>query len=133
MFGSQLIAFPPLLLTFDNQSPAIGRHCLPSTGEVGVDGYAISGYHLINLDTQLSKNRRSCSLPLIPWLLPVSSERIAPNQCTRIAKQRLIEIVWACGGPLALQVVSLARNRYTELTNLVIENCQVRWVQVGSG
>jgi len=33
------------------------------------------------------------------------------NQCTRIAKQRLIETGWACGGALALNVVSLTRNR----------------------
>ncbi len=38
-FGSRLIAFSPLLLTFDDQSPAIGGCFLPSTGEVGVDGY----------------------------------------------------------------------------------------------
>jgi hypothetical protein len=51
------------------------------------------------------------SLPPIPRPKPVSDERIAPNQCTRIAKRRLIENDWACGGALASKVVSLARNR----------------------
>lgn len=79
-FGSQLIAFPPLLLTVDDQSLAIGWRCLPSTGKVGVDDFSFSRYHLTNLDTQLSKNKRSCSLP--PFPRPhrsVSGERIAPN------------------------------------------------------
>jgi len=44
--------------------------------------------------------------------------------CTRIAMLRLIETGWACGGVLALKMVLLARNRYTELSNLVIENYQ---------
>jgi hypothetical protein len=85
-FGSRLIAFPPLLLTIDNQSHATGWCSLPSTKEVGVDGYALSLYHLTNIDIQLSKNIRSCSLLLIPWLSPVSSEQIAPNRCKRIGK-----------------------------------------------
>jgi hypothetical protein len=33
------------------------------------------------------------------------------NQCTRIAKQRLIETGWACDSALVLQMVLLARNR----------------------
>jgi hypothetical protein len=33
------------------------------------------------------------------------------NQCTRIAKRRLIETGWTCGGALALRVVLPARNR----------------------
>ena len=64
--GSRFIAFPPLLLTFEDQSLALGWRCLPSTREVGVDRYAFSVYHLTNLDTQLSKNKRRCSLPSIP-------------------------------------------------------------------
>jgi hypothetical protein len=42
----------------------------------------------------------------------VSIHRCRPtNQCTRIAKQRLIETGWACGVTLASKVVLLARNR----------------------
>ena len=63
--GSRLIAFSPLLLTFDDQSPAIGGCSLPSTGEVGVDDYSFSVYHRTNIDTQLSKNKVR-SLPSIP-------------------------------------------------------------------
>jgi len=33
------------------------------------------------------------------------------NQCTRIAKQRLIENGWACGVTLASKAALLARNR----------------------
>ena len=53
--GSQLIAFPPLLLAVDDQSLARGWRCLPSTGEVRVDDYSVSVYHRTNIDTQLSK------------------------------------------------------------------------------
>ena len=53
------------------------------------------------------------------------------NQCTRIAMRRLLETGWACGGALVSKVVLLARNRYTELSNLVMNNCpKVRiWVE----
>ena len=63
--GSLLIVFPPLLLTVDDQSLAIGWRCLPSTGEVRVDRYTFSVYHRTNIDTQLSKNKVR-SLPPIP-------------------------------------------------------------------
>ena len=76
-FGSRLIAFPPLLLTFEDQSPAIGWCCLPSTGEVGVDDFPRSGYHLTYIDTQLSKNSEPFFAAHSP-ALPVSDERIAP-------------------------------------------------------
>jgi hypothetical protein len=61
--------------------------------------------HRTNIELELSKNNLRSLLP-IPRPKPVSGERIAPNQCTRIAMQRLIETGWACGGALALQVVS---------------------------
>jgi len=41
------------------------------------------------------------------------------NQCTRIAKQRLIENDWACGGALALKVALLARNRVISSVGLL--------------
>jgi len=41
----------------------------------------------------------------------VSGERVAPNRCSRIAKQRLIENDWAYGGALASKVTLLTRNR----------------------
>lgn len=80
MSGSRLSAFPPLLLTIEDQSHATGWCCLPSTGEIGVDEYPVWGYHLTNMDIQLSKNKRSCSLPSYPRSeRSVSDERIAPN------------------------------------------------------
>jgi len=48
-------AFLPLLLTFDDQSPATGQRSLPSTWEVGVDVSHEMCYHLTYLDTQLSR------------------------------------------------------------------------------
>ena len=83
--GSQLIAFPPLLLTFDNQSPATGRRCLSSTGQVRVDRYSFSVYHRTNIDTQLSKNKVR-SLPPIPRLARTGfgrTDRTKPVQAER--------------------------------------------------
>jgi hypothetical protein len=57
-------AFLPLLLTFDDQSPATGQRSLPSTREVGVDVSHKMCYHLTYIDTQLSKIKRP--LPPIP-------------------------------------------------------------------
>ena len=48
-------AFLPLLLTFDDQSPATGQRSLPSTWEVGVDVSHEMCYHLTYIDTQLSR------------------------------------------------------------------------------
>ena len=48
-------AFLPLLLTFDDQSPATGQRSLPSTWEVGVDVSHEMCYHLTYLGTQLSR------------------------------------------------------------------------------
>ena len=48
-------AFLPLLLTFDDQSPATGQRSLPSTWEVGVDVSHEMCYHLTYMDTQLSR------------------------------------------------------------------------------
>jgi len=48
-------AFLPLLLTFDDQSPATGQRSLPSTWEVGIDVSHKMCYHLTYLDTQLSR------------------------------------------------------------------------------
>jgi len=53
----------------------------------------------------------------------VSDERITPNQCTRIAKRRLIETGWACGGTLALQVVLPARNRVISSVGRLAFSC----------
>jgi hypothetical protein len=62
----------------------------------------------------------SCPLSPSPGLLGlVSGERIAPNQCTRIAKLRLIEAGWACGDALALKGASLARNRVISSVGLL--------------
>ncbi len=51
------------------------------------------------------------------------------NQCTRITTLPVLEIGWANGVILALNAISPARNRYTELSNLVIENYQVQPVE----
>jgi len=59
----------------------------------------------------MSKNSFICGI------LPFPSSR-PTNQCTRIAKRRLIETDWACGGALALQVVLLARNRVISSVSL---------------
>ncbi|HEX9925420.1 MAG TPA: hypothetical protein VGD99_22380, partial [Anaerolineae bacterium] len=70
---------------------------------VGLDDTCQMGYHLTNINLQLSKSKNSLP-PISRPRRSVSGERIAPNQCTRIAKQRLIEIGWACGVTLASKV-----------------------------
>jgi hypothetical protein len=87
------VVFPPLLLTFDNQSLARGWRCLPSTGEIGVDEYSLSRYHLTNMDIQLSKNKRSCSLPSCPRSKgSVSDERIAPIRSSRTPTAAIFQL-----------------------------------------
>jgi hypothetical protein len=58
----------------------------------------------------------------------VSKPKIRPtNQCTRIAKRRLIEIGWACGGTMALKVTLLTRNR------MISSIARCRFAATGNG
>jgi hypothetical protein len=63
--GSTLSAFPYPLSTFEDRSPAEGRCCLLSTGEVRVDETYKAWYHRTYVDAQLS-NVVKRPLPLIP-------------------------------------------------------------------